>query len=154
MLLRWCQVRRAARRVAYLRLSLGATGGAGGLSRGLAGLPRCPTTPPAHGGGGPATKATGLHRPPPKNKTQKESAKTRCRRCRSFCVLASSRREARGHRRHATAEAPRERLGDWTQARHNARGRKATPATPWQRLPRSLSFGHGHFPKAGGSKRN
>src|SRR5450759_4837237 len=70
--------------------------------------PRQPRCPPAHGnrtGGRTATKATGLHGPPPKNKTQKESAKTRCRRCRSLCVLASSRREARGHRRHATAEA-------------------------------------------------
>src|SRR5450759_3016218 len=84
MLLRWCQVRRAARRVAYLRLSLGATGGAGGLSRGLAGLPRCPTTPPAHGGGGPATKATGLHRPPQKGRTLEESPQTRC-----FCCRAS-----------------------------------------------------------------
>jgi hypothetical protein len=38
MLRRWCLVLRAARRVAYRRLSLGAPDGAGGLSRGLAGL--------------------------------------------------------------------------------------------------------------------
>src|ERR1035437_5790436 len=68
--------------------------------------PRQPRCPPAHRnrtGGRTATKATGLHGPPPKNKTQKESAKTRCRRCRSLCVLASSRREA--SRRHPT-DAP------------------------------------------------
>src|ERR1019366_5056427 len=49
--------------------------------------------PPTHATGreaGPATRATGLRRPFLKTKTQEESAETRCRRCRSYCVLASS----------------------------------------------------------------
>src|ERR1035438_5946760 len=40
-------------------------------------------------GGRPATGATGLHTPPQKRKTRKESVEARCRRCRSPCVLAS-----------------------------------------------------------------
>src|ERR1035437_2481335 len=39
----------------------------------------------------PATPATGLRRPLPKTKTQRESAETRCFCCRSLCALASSR---------------------------------------------------------------
>ena len=52
-----------------------------------------PHSPPTHATGreaGPATPATGLRRPFLKTKTQEESAETRCRRCRSYCVLASS----------------------------------------------------------------
>src|ERR1035437_8405786 len=55
--------------------------------------PQQPHCPPTHATGreaGPATPATGLRRPFLKTKTQEEPAETRCRRCRSYCVLASS----------------------------------------------------------------
>jgi len=53
----------------------------------------------------PATPATGLRRPFLKTKTQEESAETRCRRCRSYCVLASSPALGPEPARHPTGEA-------------------------------------------------